>query len=119
MRVILAAAMFAGFAASATAQETTTDATVAPSSCPAVPAPPAPPNGQRASAEQMNAAIAQYEAWNASTSAPLQCLANEVRTLQAQANARAAEHAAALAAGRETSAAWQAQVDAYQARQRR
>ena len=120
MRYVLAAALMAAFATSAHAQETTSaPAAVAPSSCPAVPAPPAPPNGARTGAEQMAAAVAQYEAWNASTTAPMQCRVQEVRALRAQADARETEYNASLAAGRDAGAAWQTQVDAYQARQRR
>lgn len=121
MRYVLAAAIMAAFTVSADAQETTTASApvVAPSSCPAVPTPPAPPNGARVSAEQMAAAVAQYEAWNASATAPLQCRVQEVRALRAQAEARETEYNASLAAGRDAGTAWQTQVDAYQARQRR
>ncbi len=121
MRYVLAAVLVAAFTLSAHAQETTTvpAVAVAPSSCPAVPAPPAPPNGGRANAELMAAAIAQYEAWNTSTTAPLQCRVQEVRALRAQVEAREVEYNASLAAGAEAGAAWQAQVDVYQARQRR
>jgi len=121
MRLILAAALFAAFTMSAQAQETTTaaPAAVPPSACPPVPAPPAQPNWSRATPEQVTAAVAAYEAWNASTGAPLQCLAAESRALQEQSNARAAEHAAALEAGRATGAEWQAALNAYNERRRR
>lgn len=120
MRYVLAAALMAGFTMGAQAQETTpTPAAVAPSACPAVPEPPAPPNGARTSAEQMAAAVAQYEAWNTSATAPLQCRVQEVHALRAQTAARETEYNASLAMGRDAGAAWQAQVDAYQARQRR
>ena len=120
MRFVLAAAFVAAFTLSAHAQETTAPpATVAPSACAAVPAPPTPPNGARSNAEQMTAAVAQYEAWNTSSTALMQCRIQEVRALRAQTDAREAEYNAALAAGREAGVAWQAQVDAFQARQRR
>ncbi len=120
MRIFLAAAVIAAFATTAYAQETTTAAApVAPSTCGEVPAAPTPPNGARANAEQMAAAVAQYEAWNTATTSTLQCRIQEARATRAQADARETEYNAALAAGQAAGVAWQTQVDAYQARQRR
>jgi hypothetical protein len=67
----------------------------------------------------MNAAIATYEAWRAQTQTTLDCRSAEVRTLNAQAEARAEEFRAAQAENQTRATAWQAQLDAYQARQGR
>jgi hypothetical protein len=118
MRTLVFAAAFAAVAFTAYAQDMGAPA-VPPSSCEAIPPAPTPPNGARANATQIQAAVAQYEAWNASATAIMQCRAQEVRGLQAQVAARTAEYDAGLAAGRDAGAAWQAQLDAFQARQNR
>lgn len=115
MRLILVVAAMAASMGAAHAQDTAPP----PSACGEIPAAPTPPNGARANAEQIRAAVAQYEAWNASASTILQCRAQEVRALRAQADARVVEHEAALAAGATAGAAWQTQLDAFQARQNR
>jgi hypothetical protein len=114
MRLILAAALMAAFAASAQAQETT--ASVPASSCPAIVQAPEPPDGATATQAQMTAAVAAFEAWRASEQATLDCRRAEADTLRLQAQARADEYRAAQADNTARAAAFQAQIDIFQAR---
>lgn len=118
MRVILAAAMFAAFAASAQAQETTTPAAapVPGSSCPAIVQAPEAPDGATATQAQMAAAVAAFEAWRTSEQATLDCRRAEADALRLQAQARADEYRAAQADNTARAAAFQAQIDIFQAR---
>lgn len=117
----LAAIGFVALAAPAWAQETTTAAAAPPppaSSCPAFTPAPEPPSA-RANATQMNAALATYEAWRTLTQSTVTCRVAEQRALVAQANARELEIQAASTANAAAATAWQTQLDAYHARQRR
>ena len=124
MRLILAAALMAAFTVSAQAQETTTPAPTPPvevpaSSCPAFTPAPTAPDAARATAEQMNAAVASYTTWQAAAQTVLDCRNAERRTLHAQVQARTAELEAAAAANTAAAAAFQAQLDAFHARRNR
>lgn len=121
MRVLVAiAAALTALAAPAFAQDAEPAAPVVPpSSCAAfAPAPP-PPDGATATAAQMNEAVAAYEAWRAGTQAALDCRAAEVNALNAEARARTEEYRAGHADSVARAAAFQAQLDIFQARQRR
>lgn len=121
-----AAALFAAAALATTAvAQTETPAVPTPpaapvpaSSCAAPAAAPAAPTG-RLNANQMQARVAEYEAWRTATQTALACRADEVRSLQAQTEARLAEYRAAVAAGQASGAEWQASLDAHNARNRR
>ncbi|MBL8547467.1 MAG: hypothetical protein JNL81_13460 [Hyphomonadaceae bacterium] len=116
----LAAGAAATFAmlASAQAQDTTTPPPVAeapiavsPSTCgefPAAPPAPGPEVRQRNLAQHQTA----YDTWRTAAEANLACRATEYRTLQAQANTRAAEYEAARTAGANAGTAWQAAIAA-------
>jgi hypothetical protein len=122
MRLILAAALMAAFTVSAQAQETTTPvpaADVPASSCPAFTPAPTAPDAARATAEQMNAAVAGYTAWQAAAQTTLDCRNAERRTIHAQLEARTAELNAAATANTAAAAAFQAQLDAFHARRNR
>lgn len=102
-------------------QETTTaaPAQIPASTCPAFVPTPIAPNGSRATDEQMNAAVAGYQAWQATAQATADCRNAERRAIDAQLQARGAELDAAVAANQAGAAAFQAQLDAYHARQER
>lgn len=134
MRIFIAAAIsLAALAAPAFAQDTTmtppaeaTTPAVAepavvapPSTCPAFVAAPDAPNTRRMSPEQVNAALATFEAWRTTQQATASCRAAELRVLNAQARARSDELTAAAAANQGYAAAWQTQLDAFHARQNR
>ncbi|MFN3463583.1 MAG: hypothetical protein ACK4X1_05840 [Terricaulis sp.] len=116
MRLILAAAMFAAVAASAQAQETTTAPAIPGSACPAFVQSPAPPDGATATQAQMAAAAAAFEAWRVTEQATLDCRRAEADALRLQAQARADEYRAAQAENTARAAAFQAQIDIFQAR---
>jgi len=121
MRHLWVAAALAALPLSAHAQETGAAPApqVAPSSCAAFTEAPAPPDGATATAEQVQAAVAAYEVWRAATQATLDCRAAEVRSLNAQATARANEYRTAQAENAERAAAFQAQLDIFAARRQR
>ncbi|MGQ0533207.1 MAG: hypothetical protein ACT4OF_11035 [Caulobacteraceae bacterium] len=123
MRLVLAAAAFAAFSVCAQAQETTTPATPAPpippSACAAFVAVPAPPDGATATAAQIREAVAGFEAWRTTTQTTMDCRAAEVRALAAQTEARRNEYVSAQAENQARGAAFQAQLDIFNARQGR
>ena len=92
---------------------------VPPSTCPAIVQAPAAPDGATASQQDMQAAVARYEAWRVQAEATMQCRAAEVNALNAQSRARRAEYDAALADNQARAAAFQAQIEAAQARRNR
>jgi hypothetical protein len=107
----------AAITASAWAQETTTaPPAIPPSSCAALTQAPAPPDGATATEAQMRAAVAEFEEWRTREQATLDCRRAEVETLNAQATARANEYRTAQADNQARAAAFQAQIDVYQAR---
>lgn len=119
MRYVLAAAMFAAFTMSAQAQETTATppAPVAPpSACAAVVQAPSPPDGATVNEAQMRAAVAAFDAWRTSEQVTIDCRRAEADTLRVQAQARANEYRAAQADNAARAAAFQAQIDIFQAR---
>jgi hypothetical protein len=98
MRYVLAAALFAAFAISAQAQETTATvpAPVVPASaCAAVVQAPSPPDGATVNEAQMRAAVAAFDAWRTSEQVTIDCRRAEADTLRLQAQARANEYRAA------------------------
>ncbi|MBX3428912.1 MAG: hypothetical protein KF779_04955 [Hyphomonadaceae bacterium] len=119
MKYVLAAAIFAMFVGSAVAQETPPAAPVPPSSCAAFTPAPTAPDASHATAEQMNAAVASYQSWQATTQATLDCRSAERHSLSAQFQARTAELEAANAANQAAADAFQAQLDAFHARRNR
>jgi hypothetical protein len=122
MRLILAAVLTAAFTVSAQAQGTTTTApaaTVPPSACPAVVQAPAAPDGSTVNEAQMRAAVAAFDAWRTSEQATLDCRRAEADALRLQAQARADEYRAAQADNTARAAAFQAQIDIFQARPER
>jgi hypothetical protein len=121
MRNVLAvAAALAAMATQALAQQSEPAASdIPPSACAAFTSAPPAPDGATATAAQMREAVAEYEAWRAQTQATLDCRAAEVNALNAQARARTEEYRAAQADNAERAAAFQAQLDVFQARQRR
>lgn len=122
MKYVLAAAMFAAFTMSAQAQDTTTAPPAAPvpaSSCPALTPGPTAPDPAHATADQMNAAVASYTAWQAATQTAVDCRNAERRSLNAQLQARTTELQAAQTANQAAAAAFQAQLDAFHARRGR
>ena len=116
MRYVLAAALFAAFTVSAQAQETTAPAAVPGSACPAFVQSPAPPDGATATQAQMTAAAAAFEAWRVTEQATLDCRRAEADALRVQAQARADEYRAAQTENTARAAAFQAQIDIFQAR---
>jgi hypothetical protein len=117
MRYVLAAALFATFTVSAQAQETTTTApAVPPSACAAIVQAPSPPDGATANEAQMREAVAAFEAWRVSEQVTLDCRRAEADTLRLQASARADEYRAAQTDNTARAAAFQAQIDVFQAR---
>jgi hypothetical protein len=122
MRLILAAVLMAAFTVSAQAQGTTTTApaaTVPPSACPAVVQAPAAPDGSTVNEAQMRAAVAAFDTWRTSEQATLDCRRAEADALRLQAQARADEYRAAQADNIARAAAFQAQIDIFQARPER
>lgn len=119
MRYVLAAAVMAAFCATAQAQETAPAAPVPASSCPAFTPVPTAPDAARATPEQMAAAVAGYQTWQAATQATQDCRNAERRGLNAQIQARTAELETAATANQAGAAAFQAQLDAFHARQGR
>jgi len=117
MRLSLAFAAVAMFATGALAQETAPD--VPPSTCAAFTPTPSPPDGVTATADQVRAAVAEFEVWRAATQATLDCRSAEVRALAAQAETRRNEYVAAQTENQAGATAFQAQLDIYAARQRR
>jgi hypothetical protein len=118
MRYVLAAALFATFTMSAQAQETTTAAPppVPPSACAAIVQSPAPPDGATATQAQMTAAAAAFEAWRVTEQTTLDCRRAEAELLRLQATARAEEYRAAQADNVARAAAFQAQIQVFEAR---
>jgi hypothetical protein len=119
MRFVLAAVAFAAVTQSVQAQETTTLPPPPPSSCAAFTPAPSPPDGASATIDQVRAAVAGYETWQATTQATLDCRFAEVRALNAQVEARRNELVAAQADNTARATAFQAQLDIFSARQRR
>ncbi|MEZ5957987.1 MAG: hypothetical protein R3C27_12350 [Hyphomonadaceae bacterium] len=120
MKYVLAAGLMAALTVSAQAQETAATAPTPPvSSCPAFTPAPTAPDAARATAEQMNAAVAGYQAWQATTQATQDCRNAERRALNAQLEARTSELQAAVTANNAAAAAFQAQLDAFHARRNR
>ena len=118
MRFVLAAALVAAFATTAQAQESSAPA-VPPSACASVVQAPAPPDGATSTRTQMEAAVAAFDAWRASEQATLDCRRAEAEALNAQARARSDEYRAAQADNTTRAAAFQAQIDIFQARPER
>lgn len=118
MRLILAAALMAAFTASAHAQETATTAPaeVAPSTCPAIVQAPGAPDGATATEAQMRAAVTAFDTWRTAEQATLDCRRTEADALRVQAQARADEYRAAQTDNTARAAAFQAQIDIFQAR---
>ncbi|MEZ5961327.1 MAG: hypothetical protein R3C30_13005 [Hyphomonadaceae bacterium] len=118
MRLILAAALFAAFTMSAQAQETTTQAPAAvpPSSCAAIVPAPAAPDGATANEAQMREAVAAFEAWRTTEQGTLDCRRAEADALRMQAQARADEYRAAQTDNTARAAAFQEQINIFQAR---
>lgn len=121
MKYVLAAALFMAFSSTAVAQEATAPPTaeVPPSACPALTPGPTAPDPARATADQMNAAVAGYSAWQSATQASVDCRNAERRALNAQLQARTSELQAAQTANQAAAAAFQAQLDAFHARRSR
>lgn len=124
MRLVLAAAAFAAFAASAYAQDTTTApvtpaAPVPPSACAAFVTVPTPPDGATATAAQIREAVAGFEGWRTTAQATVDCRRAEIDALNAQAAARVEEFRAGQADNQARGAAFQAQLDIFNARQGR
>lgn len=117
-RIATLALAAAAITASAWAQETTTapPPTVPASSCAALTQAPAPPDGATVTEAQMRAAVTAFEEWRTREQATLDCRRAEVETLNAQARARADEYRAAQADNAARAAAFQAQIDVFQAR---
>lgn len=123
MRILASAAVAATlmFAASASAQTTTTApaapaAPVPASRCGDVPTAPAAPDGATANAQQMQAAVAAYDAWRAQITPNLECRRAEALEARAIADARTNEFNAANSAARDAGAAFQTSSDAFNAR---
>lgn len=115
MRLILAAALMAAFTVSAHAQESA-PAVVAPSTCPAIVQAPGAPDGATATEAQMRAAVTAFDAWRTTEQATLDCRRTEADALRVQAQARADEYRAAQTDNTARAAAFQAQIDIFQAR---
>ena len=115
MRVLVGAAAALLFAASAAAQPApaTPAPPAPPSTCGDVPAQPALPDPAHATAAQMTRGNQTFEAWATDARAKLQCRANEVRTLEAQAQAAGAAYNAQAAAFTSTVNSWTAATTAY------
>lgn len=92
---------------------------VPPSTCGAFTPAPEAPDAASATPDQMRAAVQGFEAWRVQTQVVLDCRRAEVDLLNAQADARAAEYRAAQADNAARTAAFQTQLDAFQARRRR
>lgn len=110
-------------AASASAQTPTTiptppatSAAVPASRCGDVPTAPAAPDGATANVQQMQAAVAAYDAWRAQIMPNLECRRAEALEARAIADARTSEFNAANLAAREAGAAFQTSSDAFNAR---
>lgn len=117
MKYVLAAALFASFTMSAQAQTTAPAPAVVPASaCAAVIQAPPAPDGATATEAQMRAAVAAFEAWRTTEQATLDCRRAEADTLRVQAQARADEYRAAQTDNTARAAAFQAQIDIFQAR---
>lgn len=117
----LAAIVISGAAMAQTgpAPATPTQAPSAPPSrCGEVPVGPAAPDPVTATAEQIQTAVASYDAWRAAVQPNMDCRRAEALELRAAADARAAEYNAANAAAQATGAAFQTAIDAYNARLR-
>lgn len=122
MRFIAILALAAAtLTAAAWAQEATTApaAPLPPSACAAVVQAPSPPDGATSTRAQMEAAVAAFDAWRAHEQTTLDCRRAEVDALNAQARARADEYRAAQVDNTARAAAFQAQIDIFQARPER
>lgn len=116
MRLMAALALCAALGMGAAHAQETAAPAVPPSTCGAFPEPPAAPDGATATAEQVRAAVAAYEAWRAQEQPILDCRRAEADALNAQANARASEYRTRQTENVARAQAFQAQLDIAQAR---
>jgi hypothetical protein len=117
MKLLLGAAVAALLIASPAMAQTDPAPTAAPTQCGTVEAAPTgAPDGATATREQVEAFTTRFNAWGEATRVALECKRTRAEAARAQADAWTLEFNNENGAARTAIAAWQAEVDEFNAR---